>query len=49
MNKRINWINWAKRLKNKGYSNVTAASMMGISESFYRTLLVSDEKDQTSL
>ncbi len=40
MNERINRIGQAQRLKNKGYSNVAAATMMGISESTFRTLLV---------
>ncbi len=44
MNERINRIGQAQHLKNKGYSNVTAATKLGISESLYRTLLVLDEK-----
>jgi predicted nucleic-acid-binding Zn-ribbon protein len=40
VNERINRIGQAQHLKNKGYSNVAAASKMGISESLYRTLLV---------
>ncbi len=42
---RISRISQAQQLKDKGYSNVTAATKLGISESTFRTLLVLDEKD----
>jgi hypothetical protein len=46
MNERINQIGQDQRLKDKGYSNVSSAAKMDISESSYRTLLVRDKKDK---
>ncbi len=45
MNEHKKQIRLAQLLKNKGYSNVAAATKMGVSESLYRTLLVPVEKD----
>ncbi len=45
MDERINRIGQAQRLKDKGYSNIAAATKLGIPESTFRTLLVLDEKD----